>query len=131
MYKSNEVEDLIAKLCLNASTEDIKFCLRIYEYNKCISQIHKENGKAEKAYYEKLQITKNTSLQTEKNENLAPLIICRIQNLLSDVCAFCRKRYSIKILETLSSVQYAHYIINAGSNYLNQNQFHIKSPMSQ
>lgn len=101
MDKSNELEDLIANLCLNASTEDIKFCLRIYEYDKSISQIQKDMEKQRKPILrETSKYLRIPHFELKTKEALAHLIICRIQNLLPDDCALCRKRYSINILET-------------------------------
>ena len=39
--KSEEIENLIAELCIKASSDDIKFCLRSYQPGKTINQIEK------------------------------------------------------------------------------------------
>ena len=40
--KELEIEDLIAELCLNTSSDPIKFCLRKYKYGKSIQDIEND-----------------------------------------------------------------------------------------
>ena len=43
--KESEIEDLIAELCLNTSSDPVKFCLRKYQYGKNLLQIEKDFDK--------------------------------------------------------------------------------------
>jgi hypothetical protein len=98
------VEDLIAELRLLAPSENIKFCLRNYQYNgKSTEAITKDiqNGSSRPTLIETakfLQIKFNESTAVKKT--LAHNILCRIQNLLPDDCNLCNKHYRIGLNET-------------------------------
>ena len=51
----SEIEDLIAELCLNTSSNAVKFCLRKYQYGKSVTQIEKD------IYKEKIELLKETA----------------------------------------------------------------------
>ena len=40
--KEAETDDLIAELCLSASTDNVKFCLRNYQFGKNLAQLEKD-----------------------------------------------------------------------------------------
>ena len=84
-----ETEDLMAELCMHAPSDDVKFCLRNYEYGKSLQALRnhfekvKRESLCETAFYLKLPNADKT------NKALAHLIVCRIQNLLPDNCSLC------------------------------------------
>ena len=96
-----EVEDLIANLCFNAPSEEVKFCLRNYQYSKDLMQIEKDFEKQKKTILcETAKFLKIPNYELKNKQPLAHLIICRIQNLLPDDCSICNTRYRIDINET-------------------------------
>ena len=40
--KEGEIDDLIAQLCLDAPSDPIKFCLRLYQHGKSLAQLEKD-----------------------------------------------------------------------------------------
>ena len=98
--KELEIEDLIAELCLNTSSDPIKFCLRKYKYGKSVQDI--ENN-IFKERHDTLKATANflrVSNFNDKNKRpLSHLIVCKIQNLLPDNCSICDRRYRISLEE--------------------------------
>lgn len=100
MSKQLEVDDLIASLCINAPNDDVKFCLRNYEYSKDITQIEKDLDKLKKTILcETAEYLKIPNYLSKNKQPLIHLIVCRIQNLLPDDCSICNSRYKIDINE--------------------------------
>ena len=97
--KQSEIEDLIAELCLSAPSENVKFCLRNYEYGKPLQTILRDFEKVKReplrdtAQYLRLPNVDKTK------KALAHLIVCRIQNLLPDKCFLCNEHYRISNTE--------------------------------
>ena len=96
--KQSEIEDLIAELCLNTSSNSVKFCLRKYQYGKSVAQIEKD------IYKEKVELLKETAeflkiqhFEDKTKKALSHLITCKIQNLLPDNCSVCKRRYRISL----------------------------------
>ena len=100
VQKIEEVDDLIAELCIGTSDDDIRACLRSYQYGKTLDHLERDVKKSTKqvlietAKY--LKISDPTHLTKPV---IAHLIICRIQNLLPDDCALCHSRYRVDIQE--------------------------------
>ena len=93
-----EIEDLIAELCLNISSDPVKFCLRKYKYGKSVQDIEnnifKERHDTLKAAANFLRVS---NFNNDKNKRtLSHLIVCKIQNLLPDNCSkpciICKSR---------------------------------------
>lgn len=38
----DEIEDLVAELCLRTNSQDVEFCLRNYQYGKSLQQLSRE-----------------------------------------------------------------------------------------
>ena len=96
-----EIEDLIAELCLNISSDPVKFCLRKYKYGKSVQDIEnyifKERHDTLKAAANFLRVS---NFNNDKNKRtLSHLIVCKIQNLLPDNCSICDRRYRISLEE--------------------------------
>ena len=96
----SQTADLIAGLCLNTTSDTVKFCLRNYQYGKTLLQIEKD---FEKEYRETLRETAKflqiPNFMEKTKSALSHLIVCRIQNLLPDNCCICKEQYSIALHE--------------------------------
>ena len=99
--KEDQVENLIAKLCVSAPTPQIKECLRLYEYGKSSIQIEKEFKTCNK---QTLVGTMNyLKIPNENNytkDIVAHHLLCRIQNLLPDTCSICQETYIFELNDT-------------------------------
>ena len=40
--KEGEIDDLIAQLCMDAPSDPVKFCLRLYQHGKSLAQLEKD-----------------------------------------------------------------------------------------
>ena len=100
LSSADETEDLIAELCLSAPSEDIKFCLRNYQYGKTINQLKKEfNYKTNKTILIETAKYLNIPNYDQNKSDLIHLIICRIQNLLPEDCSMCNAKYRMENTE--------------------------------
>ena len=101
LQKASEINDLIAELCLDAPSENVRSCLRSYQVGRSVAQIERDILKNKKeilcATGEFLRIPECAKFNKKE---LAHHIICRVQNLLPDVCGICSERYQIKLEET-------------------------------
>ena len=96
--KEGEVEDLIAQLCLDAPSDPIKFCLRLYQHGKSLSQLEKDFEREKKpALLATAEYLKIPNCESKVKKPLAHMIICRIQNLLPENCTLCSERYRIDL----------------------------------
>ena len=95
--KQAETEDLIAELCSNAPSEAVKFCLRNYQFGRCLLQLEKDFLKQKRdVLRETAEYLNIPGYMDKTKEPLAHLVICRIQNLLPDDCSICNTRYRIR-----------------------------------
>ena len=96
----SEIEDLIAELCLNAPTDPVKFCLRKYKYGKSVQDIENDMFKER---HETLKTTASflrvPNFNDKNKRPLSHLIVCKIQNLLPDICSLCDRKYRISLEE--------------------------------
>ena len=99
--KESEIEELIAELCLNTTSNPVKSNLRKYQYGKTIEQIEKAISKDRlEILQETANFLKIPNFENKTKKGLSHLIICKIQNLLPDDCSICERRYSIGLEET-------------------------------
>ena len=99
--KESEVEELIAELCMNTSSNQVKFSLRKYQYGKTIAQIEKDINKDRvETLRETANFLKIPNCENKTKKSLSHLITCKIQNLLPDNCSICNRRYSISLHES-------------------------------
>ena len=91
------VQTLIAELVTEAPTSDVKKCLKAYEYGKDIRQLKAVFNQFSKAVLVSTLDYLNVPDQSKyvKATNVEN-IICRIQNLLPDICSMCNEVYSTK-----------------------------------
>ena len=98
--KAGEIEDLIAELCIAAPSDDIKFCIRSYQYGRNLHQIERDINKSKKCVLkETSKFLRIPNIEHKNKTELSHLILCRIQNLLPDNCGLCNERYRIKLEE--------------------------------
>ena len=96
--KIESAQNLIAELCISAPSDEVKQCLRTYEYGKTLAQLEKDFNKFRKNVLESTL----TYLKVENQEQFVKpaninSLICRLQNLLPDECSICKEAYCIKI----------------------------------
>ena len=94
---SRKHEDIIAELCTDAPSIQIRDCLRSYNPKNNIRQHKREFNKSPKpvivSTLEFLAVTGQD--QYDKNACINTLI-CRIQNLFPDECNICKAEYCVK-----------------------------------
>ena len=99
--KEGEIDDLIAQLCMDAPSDPVKFCLRLYQHGKSLAQLEKDFEREKKpALVATAEYLKIANCESKIKKPLAHLIICRIQNLLPENCTQCNERYRIDISES-------------------------------
>lgn len=99
--KEGEIDELIAQLCLDAPSDPIKFCLRLYQHGKYLAQLEKDFEREKKpTLVATAEYLKIANCESKIKKPLAHLIICRIQNLLPENCTQCNERYRIDISES-------------------------------
>ena len=99
--KEGEIDDLIAQLCMDAPSDPIKFCLRLYQHGKSLAQLEKDFEREKKpTLVATAEYLKIANCEAKIKKPLAHLIICRIQNLLPENCTQCNERYRIDPCET-------------------------------
>ena len=96
--RSEQQTSIIAQLCASAPSTSIRDCLRIYNVKKPIKQIKSGfNG----CHRETLLATLDYLNVKTQDNFIKPAIIhnllCRIQNLLPDICKVCGEEYCIDV----------------------------------
>ena len=90
-------EDIIAELCSDAPNVEVRDCLRLYK--------PKNNGKQHKTQFAKckkevivetLEFLSETGQDQFNRTTCINNLICRIQNLLPDICNLCKSEYCVK-----------------------------------
>ena len=97
----NKQEDIIAGMCSDAPTSEIRDCLRLYNPKNSIKQLKNEFLKCGKPMI--LNTLEFLSLSDQDQFNKPTCVnnlICRIQNLLPDICKLCENEYCVKRDET-------------------------------
>lgn len=93
--------DIIADLCVNTTNKDIKGCLRSYDPQHTLEEQEFALNKSSKA-------TINATLEylgvehqpSHKKPQCVTTLVCRIQNLLPDMCNICETEFCIGLEET-------------------------------
>ena len=90
-------QNTIAELIVDAPSCDIKDCIKAYEYGKNLKQLYAAFNQfgseciTDTLNYlnvpEREEYVKNSNVQT---------LVCRIQNLLPDICSICNEVYCVK-----------------------------------
>ena len=102
LKKRQEIDDVLAELCINAPSTQVKQCLQTYEYGKSLKQLksafmtYKLNTLT--ATYK--HIVPVGYLIPKTKEKLTHSIICKVQNYLSDICESCNCSYRFKIQDS-------------------------------
>ena len=93
----NKQEDIIAELCSDAPNTEIRDCLRLYKPKNSVRQYKAEFNKCTKPV---IVNTLDFLSETGQGEYTKPTcintLICRIQNLLPDICKLCKSEYCVK-----------------------------------
>ena len=91
------VEAVITDLCVDAPSSDIKDCLKAYEYGKGLKQLTAVFNQFSQECLVKTLCYLNVANRKNylKTANVES-VICRIQNLLPDVCNICNNVYCVK-----------------------------------
>ena len=94
---------VISELCVKATDEQVKYCLRHYHPEKPSKEIVLDLKKCDK---ESLKLTYEFlggKPENHKKDQLIDFIIQKIQNLFPDVCQICQKSYCINL-------EYEHFL---------------------
>ena len=95
--KAEEIQKIIAELCMNAPSEDVKSCLRTYQYGKDLDRLKRDLNVFRKPILEDtLRYLNAPSQQDCLKPAVLHKLICRIQNLLPETCSICKKSYHVK-----------------------------------
>ena len=98
-----DVDELIAELSLKCRELEVKHNLMIYQYGRSTTDLAKRFNNLRKKQLSKLLEFLNNNVinlpvPTLKNDIIND-IICRIQNLLPDICGMCNQRFKLKFNE--------------------------------
>ena len=94
----DEQADIIADLCVKASTTAIRDCIRKYDNSKPHWQIKNALGQEQKSVLvDTLCYLGVPGMDMYLATELPNKLFCRIQNLLPDICHICNKKYCIKV----------------------------------
>ena len=93
----NKQEDIIAELCSDAPNTDIRDCLRLYKPKNSVRQHKSEFNKPHKnVIVSTLDFLSVTGQDDYNKPTCINTLICRIQNLLPDICKLCESEYCVK-----------------------------------
>ena len=96
--KLEEQSNIIADLCVKATTPAIRDCLRKYDNSKQHWQIKNALGQEQKqVLVDTLEYLGVPGMSKYLASELSNKLFCRIQNLLPDICHICDTKYCIKI----------------------------------
>ena len=91
------VQNTVAELMVDAPSSDIKDCIKAYEYGKNLKQL---NAAFNQFSCECITDTLNYLHVPEREEYVkssnVQTLVCRIQNLLPDICSICDDVYCVK-----------------------------------
>ena len=95
-----EQRAIIAALCAGATNDTVRNCLRKYDPVKTAYQIEKELKKDRKeVLVNSLEYLGVPGMNQYKAEALPHEIVCKIQNLLPDMCHLCKQTFCVKMGE--------------------------------
>ena len=91
--------DILAGLCASAPTTEIRNCVRLYCNTNTIKQHRLEFNKCQKSTLVAALDFLGTPVYTQQTNKptCINLLICRIQNLLPDICHICKIKYCITL----------------------------------
>ena len=93
----NKQEDIIADLCAEAQEAEVRDCLRLYKAKNSIKQHKAELAKCNKpAIIKTLDFLAVPGQDQFNKPACVNTLICRIQNLLPDICKICETEYCVK-----------------------------------
>ena len=89
--KKEMLEAVVAELCSSAPSEDVKNCIRCYEYGSDLKQIKQNIMKCKKAILESTYdfLKRQNDTMPSTKPVIAHSIVCRIQNFLPETCSIC------------------------------------------
>ena len=96
-------EEVLADLCLNAPSNEIRDCLRSYTLGTSMNELHRTiKSKNNRAALENTLIYLEAKIDISKYnvDGLAYQLIYRIENFLPEMCRHCNQEYCDKIGET-------------------------------
>ena len=95
-----EQELILAALCTDAPTDEIRNCLRKYCPKKREWQLLTAFKQVKKPILvETLEYLGLAGMDQYKAEALPHELVCRIQNLFPDVCHICKNKYCVKLID--------------------------------
>ena len=93
-------EDILADLCANAPTAEVRDCMRLYNPKNTNKQHKAEFNKCNKpVLVSTLEYLKVPGQDAFTKPACINTVICRIQNLLPDICNICHEEYCVKLSE--------------------------------
>lgn len=101
-----EAEELTAELCINCEDSEVKQVIQKYQYGQSIGDIESKMKKGACSNLphltKTLKFLNNSAINDpipKKKDDIVHDIVCRMQNLLPDDCAFCKTRYKLEFME--------------------------------
>ena len=101
-----EAEELTAELCINCEDSEVKQVIQKYQYGHSIGDIESKMKKGVCSNLphltKTLKFLNNSAIKDsipKKKDDIVHDIVCRMQNLLPDDCAFCKTRYKLEFME--------------------------------
>lgn len=90
-------EDIMAGLCANAPTTDVRDCLRLYNLGNTSNQHKTAFNKCQKSLLvTTLDYLKKPGQDQFNKSTCVNNLICRVQNLLPDDCNVCEQQYCVR-----------------------------------
>lgn len=97
----NAKATIIAELAVNAPTDAVRNCIRIYDCKETLRNIEKKmNSISKPTIVETLKYLQCPNMDKYIKERCIHELVCRIQNLLPDECKICNSKYTVKLDET-------------------------------
>ena len=96
--KQEDVNSVIGELCLLAPTDDIKRCIKTYQYGKDLDRLRKDfNGFTKSILEDTLSFLQVPDQKDYLKPSNIHNLICRIQNLLPERCSICNESYCVRL----------------------------------
>ena len=91
------VQNIIAELLVDAPSSNVKDCIKAYEYGKNLKQLHAAFMLFScECITDTLNYLNVVGREEYVKSSNAQSLVCRIQNLLPDICSFCNDVYCVK-----------------------------------
>ena len=91
------VQNVIAELLVDAPSSNVKDCIKAYEYGKNLKQLHAAFMLFScEVITDTLNYLNVVGREEYVKSSNAQTLVCRIQNLLPDICGFCNDVYCVK-----------------------------------